>query len=86
MSRLTLAATLATLMMLAAPAAAEPTPAKTSAAQQRRTQVVRMQPIKAHPMKPNVVVEIRKRRMTLRARGASRFADRIGRRLDRAPF
>jgi hypothetical protein len=55
-------------------------------AAKRRTQVVKMDPIKARPMKPNVVVEIRKRRMALPIRGATGFVSRIGRRVPNAPF
>ena len=84
MSRLILLVTFASVFSLASAAAAEP--AKASAAEQRRAQVVRMDPIKAHPMKPNAVIEIRKRRMRLPARGATGFTHRIGRRLGQAPF
>lgn len=84
MSRFTPLFTIASILLVAAPAAGEPT--KPNAAQQRRAQVVRMEPIKAHPMKPNAVIEIHKRRMRLPATGATGFTHRIGRRLGSAPF
>ncbi|MEQ9323756.1 MAG: hypothetical protein RIF41_31625 [Polyangiaceae bacterium] len=84
MRRFTLLTALASLLLVAAPASAEPT--KANATRQRRAQVVRMDPIKAHPMKPNAVIEIRKRRMTLPPRGATGFTHRIGQRLGDAPF